>query len=158
MAKGLRQTPQRLKKPVVARKTRPTGAKKEHTEQAAFVTRMSFEFKDVLGFGVPNGAKRSAWESAQHAAEGLTSGIPDFYIEEARGGWFGLRLEFKKPSLKPKTDRAIAGGRSKTQISIHERLTAAGYLVFTVYSCEEAMTRVYAYMAKPRTIGLCGGV
>jgi hypothetical protein len=119
---------------------------------------MSFEFKDVLGFGVPNGAKRSAWEQRTHVAEGLTSGIPDFYIEEARGGWFGLRLEFKKPSLKPKTTRAIVGGRSKTQIGIHERLTEAGYLVFTVYSCEEAMTRVYAYMDKPRTIGLAGGV
>lgn len=127
--------------------------KAESAEQKAFVTQTYFFYPDLLIFAVANGGSRHALEAVNLKNEGVLPGIPDIVIEEARGGSFGLRLEFKRPDLKPKTARAIAGGRSKDQVKIHDHLTRKGYLVFTVYSCAEAMDRLNAYMKLSPTIG-----
>jgi hypothetical protein len=135
---------------------KPKRKKAESSEQKAFVTQAYFFYPDVLLFHVANGGSRHAMEAVNLKNEGVLAGIPDIVIEEARGGAFGLRLEFKRPDLKPKTARAVIGGRSKEQVRIHDHLQRKGYKVETVYSCEEAMAHLDAYMAKPQTIGIAG--
>lgn len=133
---------------------KPRRKKAESSEQKSFVTQVYFFYPDVLIFHVANGGSRHAREAAGLKQEGVLPGVPDIVIEEARGGAFGLRLEFKAPNLRPKTSRAVKGGRSDAQIRIHDQLTRKGYLVFTVYSCAEAMEKLDAYMRRPATIGI----
>ena len=122
--------------------------KSEHKEQAVFMSTLSFEHPTVLAFANPNGAKRGAWEAAQKKAEGLIAGIPDVTVAEARGGWFGLYMEFKRSDQM----RAVNGGLSEEQLKIHPRLRARGYKVVTVYSAAMALQRFREYMALPLTV------
>lgn len=129
---------------------KPKRKKAESVEQRQFVTQVYFFYPDLLCFHPANGGYRGVREAIGLKAEGVLAGIPDIYIDEARGGWFGLRLEFKKPGEQ----RAINGGLSDDQIKIRERLARKGYLIHTVYSCEEAMQRLHAYMTHPLTLGV----
>lgn len=95
---------------LASRKINPRNASKtgptEHSEQAAFFMWVKFKYPDLVVYAIPNDAKRSVYVAALKRAEGLTAGVPDVTLDEARGGYFGLKLEFKKTSLKLKRDRA----------------------------------------------------
>ena len=121
--------------------------KSEHNHQAIVVSWCSLAFPDVLVFAVPNGARRSVWEQRQAKAEGLESGVPDLYVEEARGGWFGLRIEMKRTSQR----RAINGGLSDDQLRVRAQLLRKGYRCVTCYSSEEAIEAISWYLSLPPT-------
>lgn len=122
--------------------------KSEHTEQAIFMSRLSFEFPSVLAFANPNGAKRSFWEAAQKKAEGLIAGVPDITIAEARGGWFLFLIEFKRSDQA----RVKNGGLTEVQAVMHKKLRLRGFKVVTVYNSAQAMEEIKRYMGLPLTV------
>ena len=46
-------------------------------------------------FHVPNGGARDAITGARLKAQGVKTGVPDIYLDVARGSWHGLRIELK---------------------------------------------------------------
>lgn len=126
---------------------KPAKPKSEHQEQAVVVSWCSMAFPGVLVFAVPNAAKRSQWEASRLKAEGLRPGIPDLYVDEARGGWFGLRIEMKRASER----RAINGGLSDDQLKVREILLKKGYRCVTCYDSAEAIEAISWYLSLPPT-------
>lgn len=85
----------------------------------------------VIGWHVPNGGNRNAFEGKRLKQSGVLAGIPDWCML-----WGRLHcLEFKKPG----------GVLSPVQIALHPQLIAAGAWVVTVDSLEaaKAQTRVW---------------
>lgn len=116
----------------------------EHVEQTKFVARVRLYYPDVILAAVPNGArlKGGARAGSKLKDEGLLPGYPDLLIDEARGGYFGLRIEMKR----------VRGGRlSKDQREAIARLLERGYSVFVCCGVEEAWPTFEQYMAQPPT-------
>lgn len=105
-------------------------------------------------FAIPNGGVRDGITAGKLKAEGVKPGVPDVFLPVV-AGWFkyhapdqvyyGLFLEFKKPSLKPKSDTALGGVKS-AQSDYHAFLERQGYLVCVVYSWLEAREMVMRYL------------
>lgn len=81
------------------KKTKPK-RKTEHTEsnlQRQCVTwfRLQYPADALMLFAVPNGGGRSVVEASIMKAEGVTAGVADLLLLEARGGWGCLCLELK---------------------------------------------------------------
>lgn len=129
---------------------RKFSGRSEHTEQAILMTRVAMEFPGLLIFAVANGGKRDKRTAARLKEEGVVAGIPDVYVEEARGMYFGLRIELKKVSHR----RSINGGMSDEQIKIRDKLTQGGYLCLLCHGADDAMARIRWYMGLPRTFGI----
>lgn len=123
------------------------GVKTENAEQTKFVMDARINYPGLLIFAVANGGARLALEAVRLKGEGVLAGVPDIYVEEARGHWFGLRIEFKKTSEAKKP----GGGLSEEQIKIHTRLTSANYLVCTAYGAAHGAQILALYMEWPQT-------
>jgi hypothetical protein len=83
----------------------------------------------LLAFHVPNGGYRLPGEAAIFKGLGVVSGVPDILIVHA-GRLYGLELKTK-------------GGRvSPTQLSIHERMRAAGAEVAVAIGIDEAINQL----------------
>lgn len=60
--------------------------------------RLQYPEHAPLLFAVPNGGRRSRTEAAIMKAEGVTAGVSDLILLEARGGYGALCLEAKRES------------------------------------------------------------
>lgn len=106
----------------------------EHDIQVELFTRIRDE-KEVLRrpelakvFAVPNGGFRTEAQAKKLRAEGVEPGIPDIYLDVARGGWFGLRIEMKRPggTLRPsQADRLAALRRDGYRVAVHDSVDGA---------------------------------
>lgn len=124
--------------------------RQEHDEQATLMSWISMAFPGVLAFAVPNAAKRSAFLAQRLKAEGLTPGIPDVYVEEARGGYFGLRIEMKRSDQARRLDRGLSGDQER----IIPQLQRKGYKVVVCYSAQAAIDVLTHYMSLPPTVSV----
>ena len=70
---------------------------REGQEQAALMAEIRLKHPDVfeLIYHVPNGGHRVKAVAAKLKAQGVKAGIPDLVLPMARGGFFGLYIEFK---------------------------------------------------------------
>lgn len=117
----------------------------EHAIQSAF-------FASVLGdpelsalpiYAVPNFAGFAGRErtrivqGARAKAAGRRKGVPDVSIDVARGGWHGLRIEFK----------AGAGSPSSEQRTWRDMLQRQGFRVVVCRSCDEALELLRLYLS-----------
>lgn len=128
----------RIRKP---RKLVPT----EHASQVAFFAwwalyAQSHKIRESLCYAIPNAGKRSFAAAAWLRSEGLKRGVCDVNLDLARGGFHGLRLEFKRPGEKPNDEQA----------EHLEALRAGGYNALVVWSTEEAIRVVKVYAAAPK--------
>jgi hypothetical protein len=106
--------------------------------QRRFIERVRIDprTRDLVIAAVPNGARRSKIQGGRLKAEGMLAGYPDVLVDEARGGYHGLRFEFKQP-----------GGRvSESQSAIAEKLSAAGFLVIVTDDEIEAFEHLLKYL------------
>ena len=99
--------------------------KTEHTEsnlQRACVTYFRTQYPNdaLMLFAVPNGGGRSVVEASIMKAEGVTAGVSDLLLLEARGGWGCLCLEAKT--------KKKGSGQSKAQKAWQEAAERAGNL------------------------------
>lgn len=90
---------------------------------------------DML-FHVANEGVRSKAQGAKLVAVGLTRGIPDIFLDVARGGFHGARFELKVP-----------GGKvSSSQVRRIERYTDEGYFARVCWGAEEAIKSIEHYL------------
>ena len=124
--------------------------KVEHTEsnlQRACVTYFRTQYPNdaLMLFAVPNGGGRSVVEASIMKAEGVTAGVSDLLLLEARGGWGCLCLEAKT--------KKKGSGQSKAQKAWQEAAERAGNLYKVFRTFEEFKTIVDDYMALPAGVG-----
>lgn len=119
----------------------------EGREQVALVRWMQFQHNAAfaLTWHTPNGGRRDKVTAAKLKAQGVKAGIPDLQLAMARGGHFGLFIEFK---ATPPHDSAV----SKSQKDVLHLLTGEGYLAVVCRGMAEAMAQINAYLALPRTV------
>ncbi len=126
---------------------RPAKGKKqyhEHDAQVEFFRRVDADARTqhLLIYAVPNaggysgGFKANAVRAARMKAEGVRKGPPDINVDEARGGYHGLRIEMKHGKNRPTPD----------QRAWHDALQARGYAVHVCYSADAAWACLLAYL------------
>lgn len=93
---------------------------------------------------VPNGGRRDKVTAAKLKGQGVKAGVPDLKIARARGGYFGLYIEFK---ATPPHNAAV----SITQREWLGRLVAEGYQAVVCKGMSEAMATINSYLAWPPT-------
>lgn len=100
---------------------------------------------------IPNGGIRGDDEKSrmirggQLKAEGVRRGVADTFLPYPNGGYCGLYIEMKKPSQKPKSDKA-KGGMSDEQIEFMDYVKANKYGFATCYHWREAAKILQSYL------------
>ena len=137
---------------LLARQDREEGRKrtpkKKHAEseiQRSCVRwfRAEFPTHALMLFAVPNGGGRSRVEGAILKGEGVTAGVSDLILLEARGGFGALCIEMKT--------RHKRSGQSDPQKEWQAAAEAAGNKYVVARSLEAFQRAVYEYMGQPRT-------
>lgn len=124
--------------------------RKKHAEseiQRSCVSWFREEFPQhaLMLFAVPNGGGRSRTEGAILKGEGVTAGVSDLILLEARGGYGALCIEMKTRSKR--------SGQSDRQREWQAAAEAAGNKYVVARSLEAFKAVIYAYMSQPRTSG-----
>ena len=95
-------------------------------------------------YHVPNGGARHKATAAALKAQGVRSGVSDLVVMDARGGWFGLYLEFK--ATPPHHAALQASQRDWLALA-----DARGYCAVLARGLEEAKAVLRVYAAWPET-------
>lgn len=98
-----------------------------------------------LIYHVPNGGHRHKATAAKLKGQGVKAGIPDLVLPMARGGFFGLYIEFK---ATPPNDAVV----SSSQQACIRRLNEQGYLAIVCRGHFDAMEQIRAYLRLPKTV------
>ena len=127
--------------------TRAKPVDREGQEQAALMAELRLRMPEVadLIYHVPNGGHRVKAVAAKLKAQGVKAGIPDLVLPMARGGYFGLYLEFK---ATPPYDAEVSASQ-------HERirkLSDQGYLAIVCRGHFDAMEQLRAYLRLEPTV------
>ena len=127
-----------------SRRSRPRH--QESTLQKTCVAWFRAQYPDhaLMLFAVPNGGGRSRIEGAVMKGEGVTAGVADLLLLEARGGWGSLCIEMKTRDKSSK--------QRPSQKAWQEATERAGNRYVVVRSFEAFRALVSEYMALP-TIG-----
>jgi hypothetical protein len=138
-------------KPVVLK---PFGSKpvrkkiidREGQEQAALLSEIELRYPQVfeLIYHVPNGGHRHKMVAMKLKQQGVKAGIPDLVLPMARGGFFGLYIEFKAT-----VDPAAI---SPSQAACIRRLNDQGYLAVVCRGHFDAMEQIRAYLRLAPTV------
>jgi len=122
----------------------------ESQEQKKLVMKLRWLHPDIEFFSIPNGGKRGKGEARNLVLEGVEKGVPDLFIVEPRGGFFGLFIEMKKKDVKDvKGVKGVSKGVvSPAQMSKHQKYIAKGYNVVVCYGCDHAMEIIDNYMSQ----------
>jgi len=134
-------------KPFVLSPVRKKVVDREGQEQAALMRELELRYPAVfdLIYHVPNGGHRVKAVAAKLKAQGVKAGIPDLVLPMARGGFFGLYVEFK---ATPPNDAAISASQ-------HERirkLNEQGYLAVVCRGHFDTVEQIRAYLRMPATV------
>ena len=124
--------------------------RKKHAEseiQRSCVSWFREEFPShaLMLFAVPNGGGRSRVEGAILKGGGVTAGVSDLILLEARGGYGALCIEMKTRSKR--------SGQSDRQREWQAAAEAAGNKYVVARSLEAFKAVIYAYMGMPMTAG-----
>lgn len=111
----------------------------EHQVQSNYfiAVRIMYPFCKLI-YAVPNGVNmKSVATRMKYWREGRTPGVPDVNIDFARGGFHGMRIEFKRDAKqKPSAD----------QLASHTQLRENGYYVALMHDAAEAWDMTQRYM------------
>ncbi|KPM67299.1 nuclease [Pseudomonas putida] len=132
-------------RPYKPKKPRAKRVDREGLEQAALMKEIELRYPEVFAnlHHTPNGGYRGKAEAGRLKAQGTKAGIPDLQLTMARGGYFGLFIEFKatvKPAAVSLEQQACIG-----------RLNEQGYLAVVCRGHFDAMECLRAYLALPKT-------
>lgn len=134
-------------RPFKPRQARAKPVDREGQEQAALMTELQLRFPLAfkLIYHVPNGGHRVKLVAAKLKGQGVKAGVPDLVLPMARGGYFGLYIEFK---AMPPYDAAV----SPSQDAWLQALAAQGYLAIVCRGRIDAMEAIRAYLLQPATV------
>ena len=104
------------------------------------------EYPETRGiyYAVPNENSRgdsNAITGAIRKSYGIVAGVADTYLAMARGGYFGLYIEFKSE----------VGRQRKEQVEFQQRVEQQGYKYVVVRSVKEWRKEWDEYLAKEET-------
>lgn len=121
----------------------PTGlkGKEEHFIQVRlfrFVEREYPQYYDDF-FAIPNGGLRSASTAKGLREEGQKAGIPDTFIDVAKGAYHGMRLEVK----------ADKGRLQPNQVIALQKLSERGYFAVMGRGYHECESQIISYLNLP---------
>ncbi|MBN3966294.1 VRR-NUC domain-containing protein [Pseudomonas gregormendelii] len=119
---------------------------REGQEQAALLSEIELRYPQVfeLIYHVPNGGHRHKLVAMKLKQQGVKAGIPDLVLPMARGGFFGLYIEFKAT-----VDPAAV---SPSQAGCIRRLNDQGYLAVVCRGHFDAMEQIRAYLRLAPTV------
>lgn len=128
------------------KKTRAKPVDREGLEQAALMREIELRYPQVfeLIYHVPNGGHRHKLVAAKLKQQGVKAGIPDLVLTMARGGYFGLYIEFKA-TIEP-------APVSASQSACLRRLNEQGYLAVVCRGHFDAMEQIRAYLRMAPTV------
>jgi hypothetical protein len=114
----------------------------EGQEQAALIKEIELRYPALakLIYHVPNGGHRHKLVAIKLKAQGVRAGVPDLVLPMARGGYFGLYIEFK---AAPPNDAEV----STSQSNYIQALNLQGYLAVVCRGHFDAMQTLRAYLA-----------
>ena len=120
---------------------------REGQEQAALMRELELRYPAVfeLIYHVPNGGHRFKAVAGKLKAQGVKAGIPDLVLTMARGGFFGLYIEFK---ATPPNDAAI----SPSQHERIRKLNEQGYLAVVCRGHFDTIEQIRAYLRLAPTV------
>jgi hypothetical protein len=120
---------------------------REGQEQAALMRELELRYPEVfeLMYHVPNGGHRVKAVAGKLKAQGVKTGIPDLVLTMARGGYFGLYIEFK---ATPPNDAAI----SPSQHLRIRKLNEQGYLAVVCRGHFDTVEQIRAYLRLAPTV------
>jgi hypothetical protein len=129
-----------------ARATRASPADREGQEQATLLAEVALRYPEAfkLIYHVPNGGHRHKLVAIKLKGQGVKAGVPDLVLPMARGGYFGLYIEFK---AMPPFDAAV----SPSQDAYIQALIAQGYLAVVCRGHIDALECLRAYLLQPQT-------
>jgi hypothetical protein len=129
------------------KRTRAKPVDREGMEQAALLRELKLRLPAVeaLIYHVPNGGQRHKLVAIKLKEQGVKAGVPDLVLPMARGGYFGLYLEFK--ATVP-NDAAV----SASQHAWIRQLNEQGYLAIVCRGHFDAMEQIRAYLLLPPTV------
>jgi hypothetical protein len=134
--------------PPAAKKSKPRKPKIdwEGNEQTVFFRWLQLQHPSVfnMAYHTPNGGHRSKSEGARLKKQGVKAGVPDVCIAIAKGGYFGLYIEFK---ATPPKDSAV----SVSQGEWLAKLSAQGYKAVLCKGLDSIMAEVSDYLKLPAT-------
>jgi len=118
---------------------------REGQEQAALMREIELRHPDAFAliYHVPNGGHRHKAVAAKLKGQGVKAGVPDLVLPMARGGFFGLYIEFKAT-----VDPAPVSASQHAYIG---RLNLQGYLAIVCRGHSDAMEQLRAYLMLPPT-------
>ncbi|MGA9222390.1 MAG: VRR-NUC domain-containing protein [Pseudomonas graminis] len=127
--------------------TRAKPVDREGLEQAALIKELELSLPAVaaLIYHVPNGGHRHKLVAIKLKGQGVKAGVPDLVLPMARGGYFGLYLEFKATAPN---DAAV----SASQHAWIRRLNDQGYLAIVCRGHFDAMEQIRAYLRLAPTV------
>lgn len=130
-----------------SRATRAKPGEREGLEQAALLKELELRLPDVFAliYHVPNGGHRHKLVAMKLKEQGVKAGVPDLVLPMARGGYFGLYIEFK----------ATPPGAAPISASQHawiRRLNEQGYLAIVCRGHFDAMEQIRAYLRLAQTV------
>jgi hypothetical protein len=127
--------------------TRAKPVDREGLEQAALIKELELRLPAVaaLIYHVPNGGHRHKLVAIKLKGQGVKAGVPDLVLPMARGGYFGLYLEFKATAPN---DAAV----SASQHAWIRRLNDQGYLAIVCRGHFDAMEQIRAYLRLAPTV------
>lgn len=129
------------------RTSRAKPVDREGLEQAALIKELELCLPAVaaLIYHVPNGGHRHKLVAIKLKGQGVKAGVPDLVLPMARGGYFGLYLEFKATAPN---DAAV----SASQHAWIRRLNDQGYLAIVCRGHFDAMEQIRAYLRLASTV------
>ncbi|MGI4841053.1 MAG: VRR-NUC domain-containing protein [Janthinobacterium lividum] len=133
-------------KPYAVKPVRAKRIDYEGKEQSALMIEITLRLPEVaaLIYHVPNGGHRHVVVARELKKQGVRAGIPDLVLPMARGGYFGLYIEFK---ATPPNDAPVSA-EQQARISA---LNAQGYLAIVCRGHFDAMEALRTYMRLPVT-------
>ena len=99
-------------------------------------------------FAIPNGGFRNKVTAARLKKQGVRAGVPDVQLPVARGGFFGLFVEMKRPAV----GKQRAGVTSSAQRDWIRDLREQGYRVEIAFGWEQAAEILEKYLSWPKTV------
>ena len=133
-------------KPLSPKPARAKAVDREGLEQASLIKEISLRYPAAakLIYHVPNGGHRHKLVAIKLKEQGVKAGVPDLVLPMARGGYFGLYIEFKATAPH---DAAV----SPAQDAYLQALTDQGYLAIVCRGHFDAIEAIRAYLLQPQT-------
>lgn len=126
---------------------RTAKAKTERAEQMALVSWA--RLRDIPLVHNCNEGKRTPREGANLKRMGLSPGYPDLTLDQARGGYFGLRIEFKLDKQYSPSEMMTPSWQAQSEWLT--RLNNEHYFAVRCYGFERAKATIEKYLSWPKT-------